>query len=263
MTQSIQENTELEANSTIPAEIRAVDDKIDAMFFTYFETKDKALKKKIAEKNQPLVTYIVSKYYTNKPQHKPLRDDLIQEGNIGLLHAIDGFDPHRGFKFSTYSTWWIRQAVNNYLINIEPTIHVPSHVRTAQNKLMRQHQEETSDLAKSLLETAGQQTNNLGITDKMMSSINSAMSSKFINSIDEIAKTSKGDFTIGETLQDNSDLADSKMDQGALVGFVREGLKNLSPKERLILLLRFDVIDEDEVAYLSKLWTNNSAESSF
>ena len=73
------------------------------LFSEYQETKNKILKNKIILKNQPLVTYIVNKYYAAKLQQHSVRDDLLQEGSIGLMSAVDGFDPHRGYKFSTYA----------------------------------------------------------------------------------------------------------------------------------------------------------------
>jgi len=245
----------------IPPAIEAQTSGIDQMFFEYFVSRDAKLRGKIAVKNQPLVTFIVNKYYSNKSQHKSLRDDLLQEGNIGLLSAIDGFDPNRGFKFSTYATWWIRQAVNNYLINVEPTIHVPSHVRTAQNKLLRQLKEENTefqDLVSTSLESG-----KYPVTTKMLGSINSAMSSKYIRSLDEEIRAFGEDSGVSmkENLADPSSSQEQKIDQALMVNFVRRGLKKLSPRERLVILLRFGVINNDDVKTLGAKWTRQNEES--
>lgn len=234
------------------------------MFHEYYRSRDKKLRHRLAVKNQPLVTYIVNKYYSSKVQHKTLREDLLQEGNIGLLSAIEGFDPNRGFKFSTYATWWIRQAVNNYIINVEPTIHVPSHVRTAQNKLVKQLQNENAELQDLISQAHPNDEKFTGFTDKMLASINSAMSSRFVKSIDDARFTNgfqdsnsgSTSGTLGDTLEDEHALADSKLDHEAIIRFVRAGLKKLSVRERLIILLRFDVIKEDEVANLGYKWTS-------
>lgn len=243
----------------------SADEPIEDMFMEYYQNRDKKLRSRLAAKNQALVTYIVNKYYSSKTQHKTLREDLLQEGNIGLLSAIDGFDPTRGFKFSTYATWWIRQAVNNYLINVEPTIHVPSHVRTAQNKLIKQLKEEQSEIQELIASAHTDDKKFVGFTDKMLSSINSAMSSRFVKSLDESASVpSKGSeyhMSLGDTLEDEKALADAKLDQGTMVKFVREALKNLSVRERLIILLRFDVITEDEVAFYGFKWSKETTET--
>jgi RNA polymerase sigma factor (sigma-70 family) len=245
----------------IPPAIEAQTSGIDQMFFEYFTSRDSKLRGKIAIKNQPLVTFIVNKYYSNKSQHKCLRDDLLQEGNIGLLSAIDGFDPHKGFKFSTYATWWIRQAVNNYLINVEPTIHVPSHVRTAQNKLLRQLKEENTEFQD--LNSASLDAGKYPVTSKMLRSINSAMSSRFIRSLDEEIKAFGEDSGVSmkENLLDPQSSQEQKIDQGLMVEFVRRGLKKLSPRERLVILLRFGVINNDDVKTLGAKWTKQSEES--
>lgn len=235
---------------------------IDQLFFDYFASRDVKLRGKIALKNQPLVTFIVNKYYSNKSQHKNLRDDLLQEGNIGLLSAIDGFDPTKGFRFSTYATWWIRQAVNNYLINIEPTIHVPSHVRTAQNKLMRQLKEENSNLEDLMSSSETPNLEKYPVTTKMLGSINSAISSRYIKSLDE--DTGKvGDDTgisMKENLVDEKPGQDQRIDQQLMIRFVQNGLKKLTPRERLVILLRFSVINESDVATLGAKWTKQKEE---
>lgn len=237
---------------------------IDKMFFEYYVSRDVQLRSRIALKNQPLVTFIVNKYYSNKSQHKTLRDDLLQEGNIGLLSAIDGFNPTKGFRFSTYATWWIRQAVNNYLINIEPTIHVPSHVRTAQNKLLRQLKEENTEFQELIASSSdtGVDTAKYPITTKMLASIGSAISSKHIKSLDEEIKIFGDDqgCSLKENLVDPMPYQDQKIDQKLMVRFVKNALKSLSPRERLVLLLRFNVITSDDVKHLGKKWTKQNEE---
>lgn len=237
---------------------------IDKMFFDYHTSKSDGLRRQIALKNQPLVTFIVNKYYSNKAQHKALRDDLLQEGNIGLLSAIDGFDPNLGFKFSTYATWWIRQAVNNYLINIEPTIRVPSHVRTAQNKLMKQLKTENMELKELISATSNEQgkPGKYTVTDKMLFSINSAISSRYIKSLDEeISHGEDGNVSLIDTLVDQKSSQEQKIDQNLIVQFTKKALKKLSVRERLVILLRFGVITDDDVKHLGKIWAKQDEES--
>jgi DNA-directed RNA polymerase sigma subunit (sigma70/sigma32) len=79
--------------------------------------QDKNLRNALANRNCKLVTYVVNKFYNKKFEHKQIREDLLQEGNFGLISAVEKFDPHRGVRFSTYATWWIRHAINNYLLS--------------------------------------------------------------------------------------------------------------------------------------------------
>lgn len=225
--------------------------KDEALFYEYAETKDVNLRNRLARNNQALVTYIVNKYYSAKKDHKKYREDLLQEGTIGLLSAIDGYKVELGFRFSTYATWWIRQAVNNYLINIEPMIHVPSHVRTQHNKIIRKLQEENRTF-QSLIEDGIKSIEIDGntVSEKMMRSVQSAIRSRYISSIDKPIGSKKSDSesgTLKDILPEDKPPLDRLFDQAKLVDIVRDGLKTLSDRERHILLLRFDVIDEKEL----------------
>lgn len=85
------------------------------LFLEFKQTKSKSIKNQLAMKNQKLVSYVISKFYNKKIEHREMREDLFQEGNIGLLCAIERFKPELGHQFSTYAVWWIRQSINNYL----------------------------------------------------------------------------------------------------------------------------------------------------
>jgi len=216
------------------------------------KSKTIQVRNNLAQLNQPLVTYIVNKYYAGRKNHKKYREDLLQEGTIGLLSAIDGFDVNRGFRFSTYATWWIRQAVNNYLINIEPMIHVPSHVRTQQNKLLRKLREESRTF-QSLIEEQTQPVININgdtVSEKMLRSIRCAIESRYIGSLDKPISSKTGDggvATLKDFLPENKPSLDKLFDQAKLIHIFRDGLKNLPERERYILLLRFDIISENDI----------------
>jgi RNA polymerase primary sigma factor len=224
-----------------------------SLFVDYQKTKNKVLRNKIALKNQPLVTYIVNKYYSSKTQHKIAKEDLLQEGCIGLMAAIDGFDPGRGYKFSTYATWWIRQAVNNYLINIEPTIHVPPHIKTAQNKLVKKLKEENMELQELIVDFSKKE--NLELTNNMLNNISLAANSKLIRSLeDEIYMQDGSKAYFKDLIEDQNGLQDKKLDRTRVINFMTEAFGRLSNKEKLILLLRFSVINKEEVNELCKTW---------
>jgi RNA polymerase nonessential primary-like sigma factor len=225
------------------------------LFFRYSETReldakgklvkqDKNLRNVLANRNCKLVTFVVNKFYSKKKEHQRIREDLLQEGSFGLLSAVEKFDPHRGFKFSTYATWWIRHAINNYLLSQDPQLHVPSHIRTAQNKLLKTMKEKNLTF-KDLIEGNAAE---LGVSEKMLNSINHSLKSRWISSMDTAipAQHGKGNstgLTIKDLLVDESDVgSDSVSDYHTLVEVVKRALLKLPERERNIILLRYDVI---------------------
>jgi RNA polymerase primary sigma factor len=112
-------------------EISEIKDINRRLFMTVGKTR--AAKKDMIEANLRLVISIAKKY-TNRGLHFL---DLIQEGNIGLMKAVDKFEYRRGFKFSTYATWWIRQAITRSISDLARTIRVPVHMMETVNKLNR------------------------------------------------------------------------------------------------------------------------------
>lgn len=232
--------------------------KDEELFIEYAKTKNSIIRNRLVQNNQALVTYIVNKYYSNKKDHVKFREDLLQEGTIGLMSAIDGYKVELGFKFSTYATWWVRQAVNNYLINIEPMIHVPSHVRTQHNKIIKQLKEENKSF-QSLIEQNAKKSiliDGENVSEKMMNSVQSAIRSRYISSIEQPLSMNKFDTdssTLRDILPDHKESLDKSFDQSLLVNILEQGLSTLSAREKYILLLRFDVIKEDEITNHQKM----------
>lgn len=410
---------EEEVKQIIPPEV-------ENLFVDYQKTKSEKLRNKLALKNQPLVTYIVNKYYSSKVQHQILKEDLLQEGCIGLLSAVDGFDPGRGFQFSTYAcvpltteiltkrgwkkydeiiegdetigynngksewtkinsikaydaaplvkfgdskwnavctdqhkwlmsennsvslrpltdwkpnsgmqlitsatldgkvssalvegdprlaefingdtvepsdtetytitpfgnapvwcpntvlgswtargddgrvfltgnTWWIRQAVNNYLLNIEPTIHVPPHVKTAHNKLAKKLKEENKEL-KELIADVTRNCQNYELTNNMLNNINMAINSKMIRSLEEeVSHNENGSVFLKDLVESGAQNQEVKLDRTRVINYMFKAFKELSNKEKLILLLRFDVINDMEAKELCQKWNTISQKKS-
>ena len=106
---------------------------------------DRVARKSLIEKNLRLVVSIAKR---SRGHGLPF-EDLIQEGNIGLMQAVDKFDPDRGFRFSTYATWWIRQAVQRAVADKGRTIRVPVHMGEKMRKMARTYNELSAELERA------------------------------------------------------------------------------------------------------------------
>lgn len=211
------------------------------LFEQYKECESLKVRNEIIKRNQPLVTFIINKYYSKKTFDKH-KDDLIQEGVFGLVDAIKGFDPSKGFKFSTYATWWIRQAVNNFIMNHDPSqvIKIPSHVRAAQNKIAKEMKLEncSHDQAMTKLSDGDE------ITDSMKKNISAALKTKNVLSLDQSYYSDDENCTLKEVISSNEDSLDIEPDKDVIRIAMKNAIEKLSKRELCILLLRFDVIKE-------------------
>jgi len=223
------------------------------LFLEYINTKDLSIKDKIFQQNQKLVSYCVNRYYNRKWLHKQLREDLIQEGKIGLFSAIDKFDITRGCQFSTFSIWWIRQAINSFLLNQVPFIKVPGNVRTVQNKIMKKLQEENKTL-KDLIE-GKEEISGIGhIPKRVIKAINNSVMTNEILYLEDGAQqqddylksnvSSSMDTSFYNILSANNNLdANDTIDYNNFTNAIKKSLDMLPEKERLIILFRYDAID--------------------
>ena len=210
------------------------------------EAGDLRARRIMIESNLRLAISIAKKY----AQYGGSLEDLIQESNIGLIKAVEKFDWRKGFKFSTYACWWIKQSVTRSLTANSTLLKVPSHTLSNARKIWQLKQEYQDEFGHE--PTMEEICEVLGLTEKHVRNAIESVKTKSIASIDQKIGD-EGNRTLGDVIPDNdSPNIEQILDNELIRARIVKALSSLTKREELVLRMRFgisEVSEDDENVY--------------
>ena len=215
-------------------------------FATLAKQGDFSARQKMIEHNLRLVVSI-AKHYINRGVALL---DMIEEGNLGLMHAIDKFEPERGFRFSTYATWWIRQSIERAIMNQARTIRLPVHMVREFNQILRAKyhlESQRSDGREANLEDIAL------LVDRPVDEVQDILAlSEHATSLDTPLDNDPQSSLMDMLPGDSDDGPDSRAEHHEMAVLVRDWLSKLPDKQRIVVIRRFG-LDNDDPATLETL----------
>ena len=207
------------------------------------EQGDQEARSLMIQSNLRLAVSIAKKY----SKYGSSLEDLIQESNMGLIRAVEKFDWRRGFKFSTYACWWIKQAVVRHLTNSNTILKIPSHTLSNARKIYTVTKEYNEEFGVD--PTPEEVAEILGMSVKHVQRALDSIKARNVGSIDE-AIGAEGNRTYAEIIPDKNAVdVDEMIDNETIREYIVKALSSLSKREELVLRLRFgidEVMEEDE-----------------